>query len=132
MSSYVCILWIKCRKRESKMTDKEFKRLSRAQLIEIIYQLQLQIDSLNEQNEKLEAALVDRRLRISEAGSIANAALAINSCFQSAQAAADQYLYEIKALRDEAESILAEARIEAQRIIAEARQSCAPDEGDEK
>ena len=114
------------------MTDKEFKRLSRAQLIEIIYQLQLQIDSLNEQNEKLEAALADRRLRISEAGSIANAALAINSCFQSAQAAADQYLYEIKALRDEAESVLADARIEAQRIIEEARQSCAPDEGDEK
>lgn len=132
MSSYVCILWIKCRKRESKMTDKEFKRLSRAQLIEIIYQLQLQIDSLNEQNEKLEAALADRRLRISEAGSIANAALAISSCFQSAQAAADQYLYEIKALRDEAESVLADARIEAQRIIEEARQSCAPNEGDEK
>ena len=31
------------------MTDKEFKRLSRAQLIDIIYQLQLQIDELNEE-----------------------------------------------------------------------------------
>ena len=33
------------------MTDKEFKRLSRAQLIEIIYQLQLQIDKLNEEKQ---------------------------------------------------------------------------------
>ena len=42
------------------MTDKEFKRLSRAQLIEVIYQLQLQIDSLTEQNEKLEKERVFR------------------------------------------------------------------------
>lgn len=33
------------------MTDKEFKRLSRAQLIDIIYQLQLQIDELNEEKQ---------------------------------------------------------------------------------
>lgn len=114
------------------MTDKEFKRLSRAQLIEVIYQLQLHIDSLTEQNEQLEKALEDKRLRVNEAGSIAGAALAINDCFQSAQAAADQYLYEIKALRDEAEKLLADARDEAERIIADARQSGAPDEGDGK
>ena len=35
------------------MTDKEFKRLSRAQLIEIIYQLQLQIDKLNEEKTRV-------------------------------------------------------------------------------
>ena len=33
------------------MTDKDFKRLSRVQLIEIIYQLQLQIDKLNEEKQ---------------------------------------------------------------------------------
>ena len=35
------------------MTDKEFKRLSRAQLIDVIYQLQLQADELNRQKQKL-------------------------------------------------------------------------------
>ena len=114
------------------MTDKEFKRLSRAQLIEVIYQLQLHIDSLTEQNEKLTKALEDKRLRITEAGNIAGAALALNDCFQNAQAAADQYLYEIKELRGEAEKLLADARDEAERIIAEARQSSAHDEGDGK
>ena len=38
------------------MTDKEFKRLGRAQLIEIIYQLQLQLDELTEQNQALKNA----------------------------------------------------------------------------
>ena len=42
------------------MTDKEFKRLSRAQLIDIIYQLQLQIDKLNEEKQLLEGELTDK------------------------------------------------------------------------
>ena len=79
------------------MTDKEFKRLSRAQLIDIIYQLQLQIDKLDEEKQELENELKDKRIRLSTAGNIADAALEINNCFRSAQDAAEQYLNEIKA-----------------------------------
>lgn len=57
------------------MTDKEFKRLSRAQLIEIIYQLQLELDKENEEKQALERELADKRLRLSNAGNIAEAAL---------------------------------------------------------
>ena len=78
------------------MTDKEFKRLSRAQLIDIIYQLQLQLDKVNEEKQELENELKDKRLRLSNAGNIADAALEINNCFRSAQNAAEQYLNEIK------------------------------------
>ena len=39
------------------MTDKEFKKLSRSQLIDIIYQLQLELDKMTEKNQALEAAL---------------------------------------------------------------------------
>ena len=78
------------------MTYKEFKRLSRAQLIEVIYQLQLQLDELTNQNQYLENALSDKRLRVDNAGNIAKAALEINNCFRSAQDAAEQYLNEIK------------------------------------
>ena len=92
------------------MTDKEFKNLSKAQLIEIIYQLQLQIEELNEKNQSLEDALADKRLRIENAGNLAEAALEINNCFLSAQNAAEQYLNEIKAIRDETEA-------ERQRIL---------------
>ena len=107
------------------MTDKEFKRLSRAQLIEIIYQLQLQIDKLNEEKQALENELEDKRLRLQSAGNIAEAALEINDCFRSAQNAAEQYLNEIKAIREETEAerqrILTEARAEAAAIIAGAK-----------
>lgn len=107
------------------MTDKEFKQLSRAQLIEIIYQLQLQIDGLTERNQALEDALADKRLRIRNAGNLAEAALQINDCFRSAQDAAEQYLNEIKAMREEAEAerqqILAAAQAEAERIVAGAQ-----------
>ncbi len=103
------------------MTDKEFKRLTRAQLIEIIYQLQLKLDELAEQNKSLENALADKRLRISNAGNLAQAALEINDCFRNAQNAAEQYLNEIKLIRAEVEAerkqIIAQAREEASKII---------------
>ena len=107
------------------MTDKEFKRLSRAQLIEIIYQLQLQIDKLNEEKQALENELEDKRLRLQSAGNIAEAALEINDCFRSAQNAAEQYLNEIKAIREETDTerqrILKEAKAEAEAIVAGAK-----------
>lgn len=105
------------------ITDKEFKQLGRAQLIDIIYQLQLQIDELTERNHTLEKALEDKRLRIKNAGNIAEAALEINDYFRSAQNAAEQYLNEIKAIRDETEAeckqILAAARAKAEKMIAD-------------
>ena len=107
------------------MTDKEFKRLSRSQLIDIIYQYQLQVDKLTEQNQELERGLEDKRLRLSNVGNIAEAALEINDCFRSAQRAAEQYLEEIKAIREETEAerqrILAQARAEAAEIVSKAK-----------
>ena len=109
------------------MTDKEFKRLSRAQLIDIIYQLQLQIEKLNEEKQALESQLEDKRIRLSNAGNIAEAALEINNCFRSAQNAAEQYLNEMKAIREETEAerqrILLEAQAEAAAIIADAKKA---------
>ena len=109
------------------MTDKEFKRLNRAQLIDIIYQLQLQLDKVNEEKRELEGELADKRLRLSAAGNIAEAALEINDCFRSAQNAAEQYLNEIKAIREETEAerqrILAQAQAEAEAIIASTKQT---------
>ena len=109
------------------MTDKEFKRLSRAQLIDIIYQLQLQVDKLTEKNQEVERELADKRLRLRDAGNIADAALEMNDCFRSAQNAAEQYLNEIQAIREETEAerqrILTEARAEAAAILAGAKKT---------
>ena len=109
------------------MTDKEFKRLSRAQLIDIIYQLQLQLDKVNEEKQELASELADKRLRLQNAGNIAEAALEINDCFRSAQNAAEQYLNEVKAIREETEverqRVLKEAQAEAKAIIAGAKKA---------
>ena len=109
------------------MTDKEFKRLSRAQLIDIIYQYQLQVDELTRRNQELEQEVADKRIRLSEAGNIADAALKINQCFRSAQNAAEQYLKEIKTVRDETEAerqrILARAQEQAEAILTEAEKT---------
>ena len=115
------------------MTDKEFKRLSRSQLIDIIYQLQLKQEELTADNEALSKALEDKRLRVNKAGNIAEAALKIHNVMQAAQDAADHYLKEIqtrvdneyqrilKDARAEAASILAKAQNEADKIVAQAR-----------
>ena len=71
--------------------------------------------------------MADKRLRLSNAGNIAEAALEINDCFRSAQNAAEQYLSEIKAIREETEAqrqkILAEAQAETEAIIAGAKKT---------
>ena len=104
------------------MTDKEFKRLSRSQLIDIIYQLQLKQEELTEDNEKLSKALADKRLRVSKAGNIAEAAMEIHNVMQDAQDAADHYLEEIKIrVNNEYQRILKNARTEAAAIIAQAK-----------
>ena len=114
------------------MTDKEFKRLSRAQLIDIIYQFQLKQDELIAENEKLAKELADRRIRVKKAGNIAEAALEIQNLMQSAQEAANLYLEEIRTLREETETecerMLEEAQKEADYLIALAKLGKTPQE----
>jgi len=87
------------------MTDKELKRLGKSDLIEIIYQQKKQELELRQQLEDAEQKLADRRIRIAESGSLAEAALKINGIFEAAQEAADTYLAEIKASNAEMEQL---------------------------
>lgn len=104
------------------MTDKEFKRLGRAQLLDIIYQLQLQVEELTQKNQQLENALKDKRLRIDNAGSLAAAALEINDFFNNAQDAAEQYLGEIKLLRETTEAEQQQLHSQAKAEFSEAQE----------
>lgn len=105
------------------MTDKEVKRLTRSQLIEIIYHLQLKQDELIAENEKLSKALEDRRILLDKAGNIAQAALDIHNVMQSAQDAAAHYLEEmqIRAM-EQHEQIINDAKEQADQIISQAKQ----------
>ena len=113
------------------MTDKELRKLSRAELIDIIYELQKQNSAAETENARLQAELNDRVLKIDNAGSIAEAALELNGVFEAAQAAADNYLVSVRsanagiekkiiAAKRRSEEIVSEAEAEAQRIIDDA------------
>ena len=107
------------------MTDKEVKRLSRSQLIEIIYQLQIREEELADKNRRLEEELRSKRIRMENAGNIAEAALELNDVFRSAQNAAAEYLSEIQTVRETAEKerqqIILAAQEEARQIIQKAK-----------
>lgn len=118
------------------MADKELRRMSRPELIEIIYALKSNEESLQKKNAHLEEQLNDRTIQISEAGSIAEAALQLNDVFNTAQAAADDYLASIKeanvsmeeeqkAATKEAERVVAEAKAQAEQIVADANAEAA-------
>ncbi|MCD8022762.1 MAG: hypothetical protein LUF30_07270 [Lachnospiraceae bacterium] len=86
------------------MADKELRRMSRAELIEIIYALQQNEKAIRSQNDELTRQLEDKILRIENAGSIAEAALSLNRVFEDAQKAADQYLDSVRMIGRGAEA----------------------------
>ena len=107
------------------MTDKELRRLSRSDLLEMLIAQTEENSQLKIRLEQAEAQLRDRRIEIDKAGSIAEAALALNGVFQAAEAAAQQYLENIQrisgqqnelycALKEKAEKETAQMRQEAQ------------------
>lgn len=79
------------------MDDKEFRKLRREDLIEIIYQYQRRDQKLTQENEMLRRQLEDRTIRLQKTGSIAEAAMALSGVFEAAQKAADLYLQSVQA-----------------------------------
>lgn len=85
------------------MTDQELKKLRRSDLLELLIAQEKENERLRSQVEQLEKRLADRAIDLEQAGSIAEAALRLNGVFQAAQAAADQYLENIRRLSEEPE-----------------------------
>lgn len=104
------------------MTDKELRRLGRPELIEIIYQLEKSQEENRQEIARLQARLQDRTLRLSEAGSIAQAALQVNGVMEAAQAAADQYVQAAEADRQQARTELSDAQAQARTVTDQAEQ----------
>ncbi|MCD8126758.1 MAG: DNA repair protein [Clostridiales bacterium] len=102
------------------MAEKELRKMSRTELIEIIYALQQNERSLREENEDLRRRLEDKTIRIENAGSIAEAALSLNRIFEDAQAAAQQYLDSLRAAVEGAAATPADAPLEPSEVTADA------------
>ena len=83
------------------MTERELKKLSRADLLELLLEEQRENEGLRQQLEEAERKLADRRIQLEQAGSIAEAALQLNGVFAAAEAAAEQYLDSVRSLTEE-------------------------------
>lgn len=86
----------------SSMIDKDLKKLSRADLLELLLEQRRENEKLRAQLKRAKALLTDREIEIENAGSIAEAALKLNGVFEAAQKAADQYLENVRRLAENA------------------------------
>lgn len=110
------------------MTEKELRKLSRMDLLELLIQQSKLVEELRGQLREAEAALESRRLAVDKAGSIAEAALKVNGVFEAAQAAGQQYLNNIKELSLRQETICQQmeddCRLRCQKLLAETEARC--------
>ena len=120
------------------MIGKELKKMSRRELMDIIYQMKKNEQQMQEEIDSLQKALQDKRIRLSVAGSVADAAASITNIFSAAQMTADLYLHEISCMKEDTERECAakiqEARQTAEKIISDAEKQneelksrCQPD-----
>lgn len=129
------------------MTEKELRRLSRPQILDMfaayekdkaelqadLKEVTQRLEELKEQNASLQGRLTEagaklnnQKIELEEAGSIADAAMKVNGVFEAAQKAADQYLDSVRELKERQEkelaAIAADSKSETDRLLREAQQ----------
>lgn len=82
------------------MTDRELKRLSRAELLELLLEKSRENERLRAQLEEAKEQLASRTIQLANAGSIAEAALQLNGVFEAADRAARQYLDNVRRIAE--------------------------------
>ncbi len=104
------------------MTDKELKKLSRSELLDmLIYQAE-ENKKLREELEGARLELLKREIAIEKAGSLAEASMYMSNLFDSADRAAKIYLENIEQRKRETDEIcqrkIAEAESRVESIIS--------------
>ena len=116
------------------MDPRKLKQLSRSDLLEMLLNLSKENEQLRQELQQATSKLEDRTIAAEKSGSLAEAALNLNGVFQAAQAACDQYRWNIQTRADEmlaqakdklagvdkrSNEILAMANAQADKIIAQ-------------
>lgn len=106
------------------MMDKELKKLSRKDLLEMLIEQSKEVERLRAALAESEARANSREIGLQNAGSIAEAALSVSGVFEAAEAAAQQYLENIRRCSEGKEAIynriVGEAEAKAAAILEEA------------
>lgn len=107
------------------MTEQELRKLRRVDLLEILLDLSKENEVLRTQLEKARSQLTSRAIAIEKSGTLAEAALRINGVFEAAQAACEQYTWNLQQRTSKQDEICKDMEREAQekcdRMLHEAR-----------
>ena len=108
------------------MTEAEKKKYGRRELLELLEEKEEEVERLNRALADMEKKLSDRTIRIGQAGSIAEASLAVSGIFEAAEKAASQYLENVERLSGEQQEVCREmeqkSKKEAEAAIKNAQQ----------
>ena len=99
------------------MTEKELRKLTRYQLLELLVVQTERAEELQKKVEELEAQNRERNIQLSKLGSIAEASMQLSGVFQASQKAADLYL---DAARKQAAELVEDAQRQADAIVRRA------------
>lgn len=109
------------------MTDKELKRLSRAELLQLLLEQSMETEQLQAKVKELMEQVQRNEITCQNAGSLAEAALTLNGVFQAADQAAQKYIQEMadRAAKHEQElqAKADEAQEQVKKLLAEATDS---------
>lgn len=107
------------------MTDKQLKKLTRGELLQMLIAQTEKNDILTEQLEEARRQLKNKKMVCEKAGSLAEASLQVSGVFEAAQEAAKHYYENIERMSAECDRekarIISKAEKEADDIINEAK-----------
>ncbi len=115
-------------KGETRLTEKELRKLKRAELLELLVEEGRVVERLQKEVTELRAEAEQRRINIEKAGSIAEASLSLTKIFEDAQEASKMYLDNIERRSEEQDRINAardeESRKKAEQLLALTSKKC--------
>ena len=107
------------------MDNRELRKLGRKDLLEIILEQTKRIEKLELDYEKVKKELNEKKILIQNAGSIAEASLALSSIFESADEAAKTFINNVEEFaKQEEKNIRKELKELKKKKIAEIEKEC--------
>lgn len=100
----------------------ESMNLSKNEMMMVMHDQEQEIEKLKSQVEELQAKLDGYDIKVSESGSLAEAAAKVSGLFEAAQLTVDTYLENMKKRDEESEAVFADVQKQADQIIAEAEE----------
>lgn len=111
------------------MKEKELRKLSRAELLEMLIEQMKENEKLREKLDSLNEELQSRKIKISKAGSLAEAALRLNGVFEAADNAAAQYIENIVEIvskqKEECRRMQEKTQIQCAEMMKKTEEECA-------